>query len=133
MMTHFRKRFNAQDIKDIDQLLHTATHKKQVAPKDDSGDDPPNKGALIVDTSCVPADIHYPTNLGLLNKAREKTEEIINILWSHYSNSEEKGKSRTYHEDGRKHFFAIILCQSTQTKSTVTKRIVISVKNTAYD
>ena len=74
MMTHFRKRFGAQDIKDIDELLHTAIRKKEENSNDDSDNDPPsNKGSLIVDASCVPADIHYPTDLGLLNKAREKT------------------------------------------------------------
>ena len=29
MMTHFRKRFGAQDIKGIDELLHTATIKSK--------------------------------------------------------------------------------------------------------
>ncbi len=110
MMTHFRKRFKTQDIKDIDELLHAATRKKQDDSKDDSDNDPPsNKGALIVDASCVPADIHYPTDLGLLNKAREKTEQIIDILWSHRSNTENKIKPRTYREDGRKSFLSIVL------------------------
>ena len=62
-----------------------------------------------MDASCVPADIHYPTDLGLLNKAREKTEEIIDILWSHRSNMDEKVKPRTYREDGRKSFLSIVL------------------------
>ena len=110
MMTHFRKRFGAQDIKDIDELLHTATRKKEEDSNDDSDNDPPsNKGSLIVDASCVPADIHYPTDLGLLNKAREKTEEIIDILWCHRSNTEDKVKPRTYREDGRKSFLSIVL------------------------
>ena len=110
MMTHFRKRFGAQDIKNIDELLHATTRKKEENSNDDSDDDPPsNKGALIVDASCVPADIHYPTDLGLLNKAREKTEEIIDILWCHRSNKEVKVKPRTYREDGRKSFLSIVL------------------------
>ena len=110
MMTHFRKRFNAHDIKDIDELLHSATRKKSDAPNDDSDDEPmSNKGSIIVDASCVPADIHYPTDLGLLNKAREKTEEIIDLLWSNRSNVDEKVKPRTYREDGRKSFLSIVL------------------------
>ena len=49
MMTHFRKRFKTQDIKDIDELLHAATRKKQDDSKGDSDNDTPsNKGALIV-------------------------------------------------------------------------------------
>jgi transposase, IS5 family len=43
MMTHFRKRFNAQGIKDIDELLHSATRKKPDASNDDSDDEPPSK------------------------------------------------------------------------------------------
>lgn len=30
-----------------------------------------------MDATCVPADIRYPTDLSLLNEAREKTEAII--------------------------------------------------------
>ena len=35
---------------------------------------------MLLDASCTPADIAYPTDLGLLNEAREKLEHIINIL-----------------------------------------------------
>ena len=30
-----------------------------------------NQGVLILDATCIPADIKYPTDLGLLNEARE--------------------------------------------------------------
>lgn len=110
MMTHFRKRFNAQNISDIDELLHSATRKAQADSDDDFNDEPPsNKGSLIVDASCVPADIHYPTDLGLLNKAREKAEEMIDILWRHRSNVDKKLKPRTYREEGRKSFLGVVL------------------------
>jgi transposase, IS5 family len=110
MMTHFRKRFNAQNIKDIDELLHSTTREKSDVSDDDSDDESPsNKGSIIVDASCVPADIHYPTDLGLLNKAREKTEEIIDTLWRNRSNVDDKVKPRTYREAGRKSFLSIVL------------------------
>ena len=103
MMTHFRKRFNAQEIKDIDEPLHSATREKIEGSKDDSDDDPPkNNGALIVDASCVHANIHYPTDLGFLNKSREKTEQIIDRLWSNRSNTEEQVKPRTDRKNARK-------------------------------
>jgi IS5 family transposase len=35
---------------------------------------------LIVDATCTPADITFPTDLKLLNTSREKSEEIIDIL-----------------------------------------------------
>ena len=41
---------------------------------------PKNQGKLILDATCAPADIKYPTDLGLLNQAREHTEKIIDAL-----------------------------------------------------
>ena len=46
-----------------------------------------NRGKLILDATCAPADIRYPTDLGLLNQARKQTEKIIDIL---YNELEEK-------------------------------------------
>ena len=40
-----------------------------------------------MDATCAPADIRYPTDLGLLNQARKQTEKIIDVL---YSRIEEK-------------------------------------------
>lgn len=37
-------------------------------------------GILTIDASCTPADITYPTDLKLLNEARESTERIIDDL-----------------------------------------------------
>ena len=39
-----------------------------------------NKGKLIVDLTVAPSDIKYPTDLGLLNHARELTEKMIDKL-----------------------------------------------------
>jgi hypothetical protein len=40
-----------------------------------------HKGKLITDATACPQDIAYPTDLNLLNDAREKSEEIIDILF----------------------------------------------------
>jgi transposase, IS5 family len=40
-----------------------------------------NRGRLILDATCAPADIRYPTDLGLLNQAIKQTEKIIDILY----------------------------------------------------
>ena len=52
---------------------------------DDSGapavdDDPPNQGQLLLDATVAPADIHYPTDLHLLNQARASSERILDQL-----------------------------------------------------
>ena len=37
-------------------------------------------GALTIDASCPPAEITYPSDLELLNEARESTEQIFENL-----------------------------------------------------
>ena len=39
-----------------------------------------NWGTLSIDASCTPADITYPTDLKLLNEARQSTERVIDDL-----------------------------------------------------
>ena len=56
-------------------------------------------GKLIVDATACPQDIAYPTDLNLLNDAREKSEELIDFL---YSATLHKKKPRTYREVARK-------------------------------
>ena len=40
-----------------------------------------NQVSLIVDATCAPVDIQYPTDLRLLNEGREHTESIIDVLY----------------------------------------------------
>jgi len=89
MMTHFRKRFDKEMLKDINEsIVEVAMENSEdddvagASVKDESSDDnanspPSNKGKMIVDATCTPADIAYPTDVSLLNEAREKSEEII--------------------------------------------------------
>ena len=58
-----------------------------------------NRGEVIYDATVCPQDIAYPTDLGLLNKAREITEGIIDEL--HTKNRQGK-KPRTYRKIARK-------------------------------
>ena len=58
--------------------METQTDKRQ---DEDGYDPPPPQGQLILDASCAPADIRYPTDLSLLNEDREKTEAIIDVLY----------------------------------------------------
>jgi len=47
----------------------------------DAKNESPNRGKLIIDATCAPAGINYPTDLGLLNGARVHTKKIIDILY----------------------------------------------------
>jgi hypothetical protein len=65
----------------------------------------PNSGTLIVDMSVAPADITFPTDLKLLNTAREKTELLIDEI---YNSSElHKVKPRTYRKRARRDYLSI--------------------------
>ena len=102
MFVHFRKRITKDIIVEINDAIAL-----QKTPKDDSDDDnesPKNQGKLLIDASCTPADITFPTDLKLLNKAREKSEDIIDVL--HEPHIGVRKKPRTYRKQARKKFLA---------------------------
>jgi len=73
-----------------------------------------NRGKLIIDATCAPADIRYPTDLSLLNEAREKTEQIIDQLYS-----PQKGltkKPRTYRCKARKQYLLVAKSRKAKAK-----------------
>ena len=107
MMVHFRKRFSEEDLKRINELIAergkamlieaVSSQQDDDHPDDPGGDvgtqisiddfvkpadwpEGKNWGTLTIDASCTPADITYPTDLKLLNEARESTERIIDDL-----------------------------------------------------
>jgi len=66
----------------------------------------PNRGKLIIDATCAPADISYPTDLGLLNRARVHTEKILDILYKQIKEKISK-KPRTYRNLARTDYLAV--------------------------
>jgi hypothetical protein len=66
----------------------------------------PNQGKLLIDATCAPADISYPTDLGLLNGTRVHTEKIIDILYKQIK-SKTHTKPRTYRNLARKDYLAV--------------------------
>jgi hypothetical protein len=67
--------------------------------------EPEHRGKLILDATVAPQAIRYPTDLSLLNEAREFSERIIDEL---YPKTDWKKKPRTYREQARKAFLAIV-------------------------
>ena len=65
-----------------------------------------NQGKLIIDATCAPADISYPTDLNLLNQARIKTEKIIDILYKLIKKKFDK-KPITYRQTARKEYLKV--------------------------
>ena len=114
MMVHFRARFTQEHHRLINEkliLASTAKTKDADKPQDKGKDDgpPKNSGKLLVDATSTPADIKYPTDLGLLNEAREKTESIIDGLHDMLVNDDPDWtkKPRTYRENARKAYLLI--------------------------
>ena len=61
-----------------------------------------NKGQLIVDATCTPADIRYPNDMSLLNESRLNAERIIDFL--HSFNPRSDGKPRDYRVNAHRDF-----------------------------
>ena len=61
-----------------------------------------NKGKLLMDATVAPQNITFPTDLKLLNAAREKSEELIDKLYGKKLHGEVK--PRTYRRAARKEF-----------------------------
>ena len=66
---------------------------------------PTHQGKLILDATVVEQAIRYPTDLSLLNEAREFSEQIIDTLYPHTPLAK---KPRTYREKARKAFLSIV-------------------------
>jgi len=122
LMVHFRKRLTAEMMKKITEEAFAAEAKKAVE-KEDDGDaggtagggeaggssdsaetvEVTNKGIMLLDATCCPADIQYPTDVRLLNHGRELTERIIDEL---HEQLKQPGfmKPRTYREVARQDY-----------------------------
>ena len=61
-----------------------------------------NKGKLLMDATVAPQNITFPTDLKLLNAARKKSEQLIDILYNPLLHG--KKKVRTYRQVARKFF-----------------------------
>ena len=128
MMVHFRKRLNQQLVGQINEaVVRQSTENKQPqevttnASKPKSNDDdepplPPNAGQLIVDASCAPCDIRYPTDLSLLNQAREHTEAIIDTLYEQVRSAMSQ-KPRTYRNKARQQYLQVAKQRQVQRKA----------------
>ena len=129
LIVHFRKRLTEDIMIEINERIaleaieaeEAAKPKKKTNKKDDdstpqgpgvsgnedheSQKEPDNKGQLILDATCAPADIHYPTDVRLLNEAREKLEDIIDTL--HQPDAGILTKPRTYRKEARKNYLGL--------------------------
>jgi IS5 family transposase len=120
MMVHFKKRLTVDFIQEISNKIssqgdkdndHHSDGNNSGGVNDDQDDqvitnEQPNKGKLLLDATCTPADIHYPTDIRLLNDSREKLEEIIDELIDQVREPDEK-RPRDYRRNARKDYLVI--------------------------
>ena len=109
MFVHFRKRLPEDIIIRINNLIaeKAISEIKKKKKNSDKDDDAPGagKGKLLVDATCAPEDINYPTDLKLLNNAREKSEDMIDTL--HKAMPKGTQKPRTYRQKARQDFLKV--------------------------
>jgi len=114
-MTHFRKRLPAEVINRFNEkVISKAT--EQPDPEDDpppgggnpvsDSEEPKNAGTIMMDATCAPADIKYPTDLNLVNDARERTENLIDQLRE--LNPEPGPRPRTRPQICRRRFLDVV-------------------------
>ncbi len=126
MMVHFRKRLDAETLKALDLRIYEKRRELEEAGAA-GADDPPcesraegtepceireassetvgaplPEGTLILDATCVPMDITYPTDLKLLIAARESAERLIDELWKVWGKRGET-KPRTHRRIAARH------------------------------
>ena len=124
MMTRFRQRITPEMLAWVNDQIIGRKAEEEGDKKDsnnDSGDsgndgdgsqadenhngekkEEKNEGTIILDATCAPQNIRFPTDASLLNEAREKAEEIIDTL--HDMGLSEGKKPRTYREKARRKY-----------------------------
>ena len=75
------------------------------APPSEEEPEPTHQGKLILDATVAEQAIRYPTDLSLLNEAREFSEQIIDFL---YPGTPLTKKPRTYRQQARKAYLSIV-------------------------
>jgi len=119
-MVHFRKRFTTEMVQRINEIMYERAHPAEENKPEDK-DEPPegdsgNKGVLILDATVAPADIKYPTDLGLVNDCRENTEKFIEKLWEF---SDKAGHKTAYNrKKARRNYLRVAKQRKAKLKAT---------------
>lgn len=127
LLTHFRKRFPADIIAKTNRAVIEAALASEEESKDK--EEPPpaggtndeegkNKGTLILDATCAPQDIQYPTDVRLLHESRLKLEAMQDTLQA----GRRLPKPRNYRENAQKDYNRF--CRNRGPKRAVIRRAV---------
>lgn len=116
MLVHFRQRISIELVSQVNErVVHSmlvteenssATNGESVESDDDDESGPPNQGQLLMDATCAPVDIRYPSDLSLLNESRQDSEAILDVLYAQLKGAL-KQKPRTYRRGARRAYLAV--------------------------
>ena len=112
MLVHFRKRISKNLINKVNKKMVMKEREKKEAEEnsqrkeEEEGSQTKNRGKLILDATCSPADISYPNDLGILNQGRKQTEKILDSLYKALRVRLKK-KPRTYRKRARKDYLKV--------------------------
>lgn len=107
LFVEFRKRLGIDVVNSMNEKIVELKAKLSSqsdtdnSSNEDQGEQPPNKGKIIFDATACPQDIAYPTDLNLLNDSREKSEQLIDLL---FDSGLHQTKPRTYRKIARKRY-----------------------------
>ena len=127
LFVELRKRLGLEQINALNEKILELSQKKVIAGEGNKDNKPPeatinyeppkesqdsttdkenitHQGTLIVDATACPQDISYPTDLDLLNDAREKSQELIDFLFIPGVHTR---KPRTYRRVARKMYLKV--------------------------
>jgi hypothetical protein len=110
LFVEIRKRIGHEQFDQLNTALIKSSSKSgdqkhnQSPKKKDSDGNPQNKGRLQTDATVADQYIAYPTDPGILNECREKSEAMIDKLYQ--VSGKEGTKPRTYRRNMRKAFLS---------------------------
>ena len=117
LLVEFRKRLTAEVLEEINEMI-IAYNAPDDPPPTGGGDDNDNEesatnsGTLILDATCAPQNISYPQDVNLLNEAREKLEQMIDIICY----EQNYYKPRMYRQKARKDYLNLAKCKKRTAK-----------------
>ena len=94
-----------QNLSPVQQPEDSSTASTEIEKEEPQVEAKTHQGKLLLDATVVEQAIRYPTDLSLLNEAREFSEKVIDAL---YPFTCQKKKPRTYREKARKAFLAVV-------------------------
>lgn len=101
LFVDIRKRMGQEVFSSFEQIILEKIGERKAKPEKS----PEHKGKMLVDATVCEQAIRYPTDISLLNEAREISENLIDDL---YKLSDLSHKPRTYRQNARRDYLKLV-------------------------